>query len=128
MINETEKIDTFNPIDFSKIKVGLQTLENATLNVGTYRRINPKLANKENVLNAINKCDYQEMREISNFFYKTSGIYQRLCRYMAYMYRYDWMVTPYINSEKEVKEEKPAATLESTPMQTPVNAQNKKVF
>ena len=25
---------------------------------------------------------------------------------MAYMYRYDWMVTPYINSEKEVKEEK----------------------
>lgn len=39
------------------------------------------------------------MREISNFFYKTSGIYSRLCRYMAYLYRYDWAVTPYINSK-----------------------------
>jgi len=37
------------------------------------------------------------MREISNFFYKTSGIYSRLCRYMAYLYRYDWFITPYIN-------------------------------
>ena len=35
------------------------------------------------------------MREISNFFFKTSGIYSRLCRYMAYLYRYDWMITPY---------------------------------
>jgi hypothetical protein len=37
------------------------------------------------------------MRDISNYFYKISGIYQRLCRYMAYMYRYDWLVTPYYN-------------------------------
>lgn len=37
------------------------------------------------------------MREISNFFYRSSGIYSRLCRYMAYLYRYDWFITPYIN-------------------------------
>lgn len=37
------------------------------------------------------------MREISNFFYKTSGIYNRLVRYMAFLYRYDWMITPYIH-------------------------------
>ena len=55
MINETEKIDTFNPIDFSKIKVGLKTLENAVVTVGSLRKLNPKLANKDNVLNAINK-------------------------------------------------------------------------
>jgi len=36
------------------------------------------------------------MRDISNFFYKTSGIYGRLCRYMAYLYKYDWFITPYI--------------------------------
>ena len=36
------------------------------------------------------------MRDISNFFYKTSGIYARLCRYMAYLYKYDWFITPYI--------------------------------
>jgi len=35
------------------------------------------------------------MRDISNYFYRISGIYQRICRYMAYMYRYDWLITPY---------------------------------
>jgi hypothetical protein len=39
------------------------------------------------------------MRSISNYFYKVSGIYQRLCRYMAYMYRYDWLVTPYYDAK-----------------------------
>lgn len=38
------------------------------------------------------------MREISNFFYRTSGIYSRLCRYMAYLYKYDWFITPYIGN------------------------------
>ena len=39
------------------------------------------------------------MRNISNYFYKISGIYQRLCRYMAYMYRYDWLITPYYTAD-----------------------------
>ena len=38
------------------------------------------------------------MREISNFFYRTSGIYSRLCRYMARLYKYDWFITPYIGN------------------------------
>jgi hypothetical protein len=49
------------------------------------------------VLNAIEQGDIEKMREISNFFYKTSGIYARLCRYMAYLYKYDWYVTPFID-------------------------------
>ena len=38
------------------------------------------------------------MRDISNFFYRTSGIYSRLCRYMAYLYKYDWFITPYYSN------------------------------
>ena len=45
------------------------------------------------------------MREISDFFYKISGIYARIIRYMAFMYRYDQMVTPYVN-EESIKKEK----------------------
>ena len=90
----------FIPIDFSKIKIGTQTLDDAIVKLGDLRKINPKLADKKNVLDAIHTNDYITMREISNFFYKTSGIYSRLCRYMAYLYRYDWMVTPYINTDK----------------------------
>jgi hypothetical protein len=86
------------PRDFSKIRVGLKTLEDAIVDVGTYKRLNPKYGDKENVLNAIYRNDLKQMREISHFFYETSGIYKRLCRYFAYLYKYDWIVTPYINN------------------------------
>ena len=83
--------------DFSKIKVGAKFLEDATIEVGSYRKVDTRYGDKVNVLKAINKYDLEALRDISNFFYKTSGIYNRLCRYMAYLYRYDWFVTPYIN-------------------------------
>ena len=84
--------------DFSKIRVGgVKTLADAILDVGSLKKINPKYGSKDFVLGAINKGNLEQMREVSNFFYKTSGIYNRLCRYLAYLYRYDWLVTPYIN-------------------------------
>ena len=92
------------PIDFSKIKVGVKSLSDAVLKLGDFKKINPLLASKENVLRAIHQGDLEKMREISNYFYKISGIYQRLCRYMAYMYRYDWLVTPYYTDS--IKKEK----------------------
>lgn len=87
-----------NRIDFSKIRVGLKTLDDAIVNLNDFKKINPKLGDKDEVLRAIDKCDYGTMRDISDFFYRTSGIYSRLCRYMAYLYRYDWILTPYINT------------------------------
>lgn len=92
-------------VDFSKIKIGAKSLENAILEFSNYKKLNPKLGDKEEVLKAIINSNYETMRDISNFFYKTSGIYARLCRYMAYLYRYDWYITPYINS-KSLKQEK----------------------
>ena len=85
--------------DFSKIKVGAKILDDAILRLGDYKKVNPRLADKPTILKAISTGDIPLMREISDFFYKTSGIYSRILRYMAFMYRYDWMVTPYVNSE-----------------------------
>ncbi len=99
---ETEE---YKPTDFSKIKVGVKTLEDAVLTLGSLTRIDKRLADKPTVLRAIAENNIDFMREVSNFFYRTSGIYNRLCRYLAYMYRYDWMVTPYINDEKIKTEE-----------------------
>lgn len=102
-----EPFSPHNIVDFSKIKVGLKTLQDAVVDLNNYKKLNPRLGDKEEVLRAINNSDYDTMRDISNFFYKTSGIYSRLCRYMAYLYRYDWMVTPYVNSPSDkVKSEK----------------------
>ena len=100
MINrQNNNIEQSPKIDFSKIKVGLKTLDDATLTL-TQEKTNP-YTDKSYILQAIENCDYEEMIKISDYYYKTSGIYNRLCRYMAYLYRYDWMVTPYISDEKQ---------------------------
>lgn len=98
-------IEPHNVVDFSKIKVGLKTLDDAVVNLNNYKKLNPRLGDKEEVLRAIDNGDYETMRDISNFFYKTSGIYARLCKYMAYLYRYDWFITPYVISDS-IKEDK----------------------
>lgn len=100
---DTQNSVPFEATDFSKIKVGVKTLDDAIVDLGDLKKIDKRLASKENILKAIYSCNFEEMREISNFFYKTSGIYSRLCRYMAYLYRYDWMITPYINEETETE-------------------------
>lgn len=88
--------EKYTPIDFSKIKIGVKTLDDAVLSLGEYKRLNPRLGDKKEILRAMNSGDVNKMRDISNFFYRTSGIYSRLCRYMAYLYKYDWFITPYI--------------------------------
>lgn len=104
-IVEDAFLEPHNVVDFSKIKVGLKTLDDAIIDLSNYKKLNPRLGDKAEILRAINNCDYEAMRDISNFFYKTSGIYSRLCRYMAYLYRYDWLLTPYVVSDT-VKEDK----------------------
>lgn len=99
MINRRNDLSESPTVDFSKIKVGLKTLEDATLTLNRDRT--NSYADKATVLQAIEFEDYEEMINISNYYYRTSGIYNRLCRYMAYLYRYDWVVTPYINDESQ---------------------------
>lgn len=93
--------------DFSKIKVDGKTLDDAILDImneeTTYKKINPVLANKGEVLRAINTYNIEKMREISDFFYKTSGIYNRAIRYMAFMYKYDYIITPHLKKETTTK-------------------------
>ena len=101
----SNEVSNYVPVDFTKIRVGVKSVSDAILKLGELRRINPQLADKTQVLQAIHYCDLEKMRDISNYFYKISGIYQRLCRYMAYMYRYDWLVTPYY-SEDNIKPKK----------------------
>ena len=41
---------------------------------------------------------------VSNYFYESSGIYYRLCKYLAFLYRFDWYITPYTVSARKDKE------------------------
>lgn len=110
--SNSETQNTFVPVDFSKIKVGAKTLEDAILDLGNYQQVDKRFARKDAILKTIYDNNFEEMREISNFYFETSGIYSRLCKYMAYMYRYDWMVTPYINEETATEKDQDNALME----------------
>lgn len=107
--SNSETQNSFVPVDFSKIKVGAKTLEDAILDLGNYQKVDKRFTRRELILKSLYDNDYAEMREISKFYFETSGIYSRLCKYMAYMYRYDWMVTPYINDEVASEKDKDTA-------------------
>ena len=96
--------DVASLVDFSKIKLGMKSLTDAIFELGDIKKLNPSMANKETVQRAIETGDLPTQRALSNFYYKISGIYQRLCRYLAYLYKYDWVVDTHINQTEGAKE------------------------
>ena len=59
-----------------------------------------RAANKNAILKALADNDISELRALSNYFYQTSGIYQKVCNYFATMYRFDWYVVPEVYDDK----------------------------
>lgn len=82
-------------LDYSKIKVGVKQLEDAVIDF-PLKRVNRNYADKEYILKCLHQGDAKTLKQISKFYYRVSGIYGRLCRYLAYMYRYDWYIVPYV--------------------------------
>lgn len=92
-------------LDFNQIKVGKEKLSNDVfLNTDYYKKKDYKFR-QEDIERAIVNNNYKTMREISNLFFNRSGIYSRLCRYMAGIYRYDLFTTPIVYDSK-IKNEK----------------------
>ena len=94
-----------NVTDYGKIKVGVKSLDDALLNLGSLKTANKNYADKRVVMRALADRDLDTLREISNFFYRTNGIYFRACNYFATLYRYDWYIVPEIYDDS-VKEDK----------------------
>ena len=93
---------------FKSIKVGLQKLNDATLDLGSISKMTPKkpiFGDKKALYKALLERNMDTILAFSEFFYNNNGIYQKLCQYVAFMYRYDWYIVPEI-LDKEVKEEK----------------------
>lgn len=86
------------PTDFNKIKVGSATLDGdlTSLLYSTSRSFGPMRLKREDIERAVQNNDLKVLRAASNLFFQKSGIYSRLCRYMAYLFRYDWFVTPHV--------------------------------
>ena len=91
---------------FNLMKTGKGVLQDAVLDLGTLKAINRNYANKSLVLKALADRDLTTLREISKYFYRTSGIYYRACNYLAQMYRYDWYIVPEIYQGQEADTDK----------------------
>ena len=100
--------NAIDPIDFKqRIKVGVKSLDDAVLDLGSMKKAMPGhgYTNKGFIMKALAENNVEELRAISNFYYNLNGVYERVCNYFAYLYRYDWYLTPEIN-DATVKEEK----------------------
>lgn len=104
LANSTTDVPVGLSTDFGKIRVGVKALDDAVINLGDYRKADPRLSNKEVILKAIASNDIDTMREVSNFFFRISGIYARLCKHLSHFYRYDWLLTPYVSGNKLTSE------------------------
>lgn len=94
-------------LEFNKMRVDNNTFrDDVVLKVNdTKQQGRARKAKRADIERAIERQDIAALRVLSNEFFLRSGIYSRLCRYVAYLYRYDWFVIPIINSDK-VNEDK----------------------
>lgn len=104
--NFSERLETIPGLEsfnnFRKVKVGLKSLDDAVLDLNAFGKNNRlEYGDKDTIVRALSELDYAELRKISNFYYNMDGIYQRLCKYIAFLYRYDWYVITYRGSTKE---------------------------
>lgn len=67
--------------------------------IGGYQSMGRTIYTKRIVVKAIESREYENIRSASKHFFATSGIYGRVCRYLAYLPTYDYLVTPYIKTE-----------------------------
>lgn len=88
----------FNMMNDYSIRVGGKKLDDVVLNV-QYRSSEQASENyrvrnvtKGRILKALRENDVNELRALSNLFYRTDGTYQKFCNYAATLYRYDWYV------------------------------------
>lgn len=92
-----------NSLEFGRMKVGKKTLDDAALDLSILKSANRNFNNKEAIIKALANKDIPTLREISNYFYRTSGIYFRICNYFAQMYRYDWYIVDETYEEVDTK-------------------------
>lgn len=102
-----QKLRSIGATDYNKIRAGNRVIKNdvaITKDFLTdYRR---KEVTKKDVYRALDRKDLKALRSYSETYYARSGIYSRLCRYMAFLFRYDWMINPIVDWNTRVKDSK----------------------
>lgn len=95
---------------YAKVKLGTKAYDDVVLDFMAYDKLRKKyFYDKESVIRALAENDVPVLREISRYFYRTNGIYQKIVNYYAFMYKFDWYMTPEtytdnLNEDKIIKD------------------------
>ena len=92
-------------MDYNQIRIGRTLLQDDAFIDLDYLKPKERRMKRADIERAIDRQDLDKIREISWYFFYSNGIYERLCRYMAYLYKYDWFITP-IRYDKAIRDEK----------------------
>ena len=87
-------------LEFGRMKIGKKSFEDLSLSLSALKQTNRNYNNKTAILKALANKDVNSLREVSDYFYRTNGIYFRICNYFAQMYRYDWYIVNETYDEK----------------------------
>ena len=79
--------------------------DEASVNLKSAIKTTERAYSREQIKTALENKDLETIRAISNYYYDSSGIYKRVCEYLAFLYRYDYYVVPYAIKET-IKPEK----------------------
>lgn len=82
-----------------KLGNGPYKTNEASVNLKTAIKNTETQYTKEQIQTAIANRDMETLRKISNYYYDSNGIYKRVCEYIAFLFKYDNYVVPYINNE-----------------------------
>lgn len=89
------KAPTTSIDSYAKLKIGSKQYNDALIDLHYYDKQNQRcFRDKMTIFQALEMNDVPTLREISRYFYKTNGMYQKVVNYFADMYRFDWYCVP----------------------------------
>ena len=86
--------------DFNVLRTGLKKLSDVSLDLEALKKQKKTYNSKAEIVKILADADIEKSREISNYYYRTNGLYYRACNYFATMFRYDWYITPEVYDKK----------------------------
>lgn len=91
--------------DFGLLKVRSMKIKQSEAIVYKEKNVSNNFSRMENdrLIQIIQGTDVSQMRELSKYFAQTNGIYARAVRYLADIYKFDYMIYPNIDLDDELK-------------------------
>lgn len=85
---------------FGKIDTLGKRITEASVDLDSFTKTKTSYTDKSAIISALTSQDNEKLRLISEYYYTTNGIYQRFCKYLANLFKYDWYLATRFTKDK----------------------------